>query len=314
MGRLFVLLLALVLGGAPGCRFDAGGLTTLEVESDLARVLDMKLLEVSTADAPQLDAMVGWDLPPPLDLLPKDAPAPPSCATILDPDTVMLLRFEKVTGFTFGDVAGTHDGVVSTKPSLVPGPPGCGKALVIPAAGGTQVKVPDHAAFKLLEGSVDFWVRFDAAASKTGFNGIISRDASGEANPGHLTIFRSCEGTIVARIQNTQDYVQCSAVVVPVGVWFHVGVNFGATTGLQLFVNGKQVNATKTITYGTPGYVCSLAASCNSTTKVGINGNSNPWVIGASAMSSAEGSGSPTSNPLAGVIDEVRVSKIPRTF
>jgi hypothetical protein len=141
----------------------------------------------------------------------------------------------------------------------------------------------------------------------------MSRAMMAESSPRFLSQLPNVRRRSLGEARLIPTRVQCQASA-PVGQWFHVGVNFGKTTGLQLFVDHKQASGTHNITFGGPGYVCSQSRTCGSSSLAGIAGNTNPWVIGASAMQSGEGNGTPATNPLAGAIDEVRISKKPRAF
>jgi hypothetical protein len=290
----------LLLVAAPACTFDSSGLASRDVRDDLGG----RQPEGGLSDAPGDRAAEGT----PVDLSPGEGPG---CATILDPQTLVLLRFEtNIAGGKIKDSAGVHDGTLSpgAKPTQVNGPAGCGRALQM--TGPIHIEVPDTTAFHLKQGSVDLWVRFDAAATGQTLETLISRDAAGQQQGGHLSIFRACEGALVARLQSTsQTYYQCTKAAVGAGTWMHVGVNFGAG-GLQLFVDGKLATGTQTV--HTSG--CTHAAVCGGSTTGGIDGNANPWVIGASSMSSSEGKAEPVDHHLGGALDEVRISSVTRTF
>lgn len=260
----------------------------------------------SLPDHPSVD-QPGLDLPgADIDLLGCDAP--------LDPSVVARWSFDALSGNQVPEETGQHPGTLSGGTAqLVAGAPGCGKGLSIPAGleGQPYVVVPYAPAWQLAQGSVDFWVRFDTL-DKT--QGIIGRDAFGELAAGHLSIFRACDGALVVRLQRgASEGIRCSQPV-PDGVWLHVGVNFGAA-GLQLFVDGTLAIRTGTVVYSKHGVsTCAHEMTCGTNVSGGIDGNSNPWVIGAISFASTEGTTDQISHHLGGTIDALRVSAAPRSF
>jgi len=231
----------------------------------------------------------------------------PPCVDKGDSYTVALFTFEG-SGTTVTDVTGKHDGkLVGSGASRVSGKTGCGKAMSFPGATPpAYVEIPDSTDFDLSVGSVDYWVRFDATASGT--EGIVSRDASGTTNPGHFSMFRLCDGSLLLRLQDaTNSWNQCSDPI-STKTWHHVGVNFGGSGGLKFYVDGKLASRTTSIVCGTD------TTTCGDTATAGISGNDNPWVLGAASWTSTEGAATPVKNPLAGRIDSFRISKATRIF
>jgi hypothetical protein len=302
--RCFPTLLAFLLcgciragyGDAPrdGSRADAPG-------GDLAAP------DRSLPDHPSMD-QPGLDLPgPDIDLLGCDAP--------LDPSVVARWSFDTLNGTQVPEETGNHPGTVTGGTAqLVAGAPGCGQGLSIPAGldGQPYVVVPYAPEWQLPQGSVDFWVRFDTL-DKT--QGIIGRDSLGEQTSGHLTLFRACDGALVVRLQRgVSEGIRCSQPV-PDGVWLHVGVNFGGAAGLQLFVDGTPATRTGTVIYSKHGVTtCAHEMTCGTNVSGGIDGNSNPWVIGAISFASTEGTTDQISHHLGGTIDALRISATPRSF
>jgi hypothetical protein len=290
--------------GSPGDGADGDGGSEADASADGAGD------GAGDGAADQQPGEVGADLPPaddasPPDLTP-DASAP--CVSQADPSTVALYTFEG-SGAAVSDLTGQHPGtLVGSAWSRGPGPAGCGEALVFPSSSvaADYVSIPDASAWDLTLGSVDFWVRIDSAASSV--RGIVSRDANGHVKPGHLSFLQLCDGGIAVRLQHTANDrdVQCSAPL-SLGVWHHVGANFGAG-GLTLQVDG--VLATRTDTINS----CGLKLQCGTSTSLGIDGNDNPWVLGVSSQKSAEGSATPTTNPFHGAIDSFRISSKRRSF
>lgn len=233
--------------------------------------------------------------------------APPACALVPDPATLLLYTFEG-SGSTVIDVTGKHNGtIVGSSVTRSPGPPGCGNAVAFPNAVTDYVLIPDAPDWDLSEGSVDFWVRIDTASPST-VRGIVSRDADAHVQPGHLTVYQLCDGGLAVRLQHQSDTreVRCSPPV-KLGVWHHVGVNFGQG-GLALYVNGVAATRTDTISN------CFLTLECGTSSEQGMEGNDNPWALGVSTHNSAEGQVTPTKFPFDGAIDSFRVSSARRPF
>jgi hypothetical protein len=241
------------------------------------------------------------------------------CSIGPDEKTLMLLSFDQPldTTMTIPDRTGDHPGTLrGDTAQQVEGPAGCGKALQIPASAteGSYVEVPDSPDWDLEQGSVELWVRFDVVEGGPTSRGIISRDAGGTNEEGHFSIFRACNGEIMARLQRGgKSYLACSDPVEE-GRWIHVAVNFGASTELQLYIDGGRAHGTSSVKFGDSSDPCTVSGRCGSSTGAGIDGNSNPWVIGASAGSSEDGEATPTYYHLGGVLDEVHVRSEPRTF
>jgi hypothetical protein len=229
-----------------------------------------------------------------------------NCAGAGDANTVALYTFEG-SGSTVTDVAGGHHGkTVGSGLSRVTGMGGCGDAMRFSSTNPiSYVEIPNAAAWNLSSGSVDLWVRFDGTGA---VEDILAREANSQANAGHITLSRLCNGSVWVRLQDTSSsWTQCSDPV-SAQTWHHVGVNFGGSGGLRLYVGGKQAQRSKSI--ACPG----RTFACDSSSSKGIAGNSNPWVLGTGCGKSNEGSALPVSNPLSGRIDSVRISSVRRTF
>ena len=231
----------------------------------------------------------------------------PDCAYLADGDTVALYTFSG-SGTTVAEVTGSHPGaIVGSGPTRVSGKTGCDKAMSFTATSPiSYVEVPDSSAWDIKQGSVDLWVRFDQASGTD--EGLISRDASGTNEPGHFSILRRCNGAIVARLQSTTGEAQVCSKPLAKDTWYHVGVNFGGSGGLKLYINGTPANQTADIICGTSTIACGQSIT------TGIDGNSNPWVIGASSWNSGDGVATPATLPLRGDLDSVRISKTRRSF
>jgi len=233
---------------------------------------------------------------------------PPPCVAKAAISTVALYSFDTGTSATLLDATGKHNGsIVGAGISRKPGKPGCGNALHFSGSGTTTsgyATIPDHAAWQLKKGSLDFWVQIDAPAPKKS-QGIVARDATG-SGAGHLSVMYTCEGRIMARLQTGKaDQIVCSDMVT-VGSWHHVGLNFGPP-GLKLHVNGKATAYTGKITLGS---TCQWTLTCGTPGSAGISGNKEPWVLGAAAYLSAAGKATPIYDRLKGAIDSFRISNI----
>lgn len=249
-----------------------------------------------------------------------DAQDPAKCGGAgVDVDTLMLLTFDSFNGSQILDEVGQHPAILNGGPvQTVPGPSGCGQALFIPAAdsGGIYGAIAPSADWQLPAGSIDFWVRFDPPASSENTRGVLGRDAAGQQKPGHLLIMRVCNGSLVVRLQSSdQSFVRCSPPL-PDNTWLRIGINFGPPTGLQLFIDQVEQDYLQDVSYSSssdyPG--CGAIIACGMTGDAGITGNDNPWVIGAYDAVSTEGSAEPVSWHLGGAIDHLRISSAQRDY
>ena len=306
----FALLAALLLAACPGSidpeeRRDQGPKDSQPSDTETPadqRTPDRGAREAGV-DAPSPDSQRPDTQPPKPDIGP-DGPQLTFCAHQPDATTLALFPFEvRQGGGQFLDV--TTAGYQATSHGTVQhggsGKPGCTKAALFDGQGG-YLQIPHDSSFSLIRGSVDLWVRFDNSATA----GIVSKDALGTNETGHITVQRICDGSIAVRKQetNNQSFVQCSAPI-PNGTWVHVGVNFG-TGGLELWVDG--VKSSRKGTVSCNGWVC------GSSTESGIAGNTNPWVLGGDSMRSGDGKATPVEHPLRGAIDSFRVSSARRNF
>jgi hypothetical protein len=255
-------------------------------------------------DGPLVD--LGVDQQQPDQAPTPDGPTQQYCATKVDPNTLSLLTFEvEDAGGFFTDSSSNafNAWLRGGAKQGASGKAGCNMAAVFDGSANSYLEIDHAAAFSLSSGSIDLWVRFDTA----GRMGVLSKDANGTNQNGHITVFRACDGSIVLRKQEpgNTSHVQCSAPV-KTGSWVYVGVNFGPG-GLELYVDGQRAQRTDKLP-------CGSAYQCGATTTSGIDGNTNPWVVGATAMTSADGAATPIDNPLQGAIDSLRISKVRRTF
>ena len=139
----------------------------------------------------------------------------------------------------------------------------------------------------LEQGTVVCWLRAD---DTTRPQGLLSKDASGFCDGGHLTL-SIANGHVVARLQSTTESYELREGIEKAR-WAHVACTFG-TDGLRLYVNG--------IIVGTNEYAGGLGATS------GGSGNHEPLVFGASTMTSLSGSETPLSDFFQGSLDEVAI-------
>ncbi len=252
---------------------------------------DHRLPDIATADQLSPAPDVGSD-------------AAPACALQADNDTVALYLFETIKGgHTIENVAGKGKEATLRGPmTLVKGSAGCGMAAQF--NGQSYLEIDHEKAFKLAEGAIELWVRFDQNKAV----GLVSKDASGTNQAGHLTIYRACDGTIVLRQQTkTKTIHRCSKPVAN-GAWIQVAINFGGAGDLELYVDGARAQEKKQVS-------CGSQINCTQTKlSTGIASNTNPWVIAALAINSADGNATPVSGELVGAIDSLRISKKRRAF
>lgn len=224
---------------------------------------------------------------------------PLACAAEGRPADIFLHTFEDDALDAFADVLELHPGRIDPGPIRLAGRPDCGRALGFAGAG--YGVVASSADFELDAGVLDFWVRLDGTPADA--EGIVSRDALGTTRPGHLTVSRSCDNRIIARIQTTGDVnaYRCSDPIAE-GAWAHVEVRFGAPN-LELAVDGL-ASATASVA------ICGNTwIDCQAPFIGGIAGNENPWVYGASSVMSDEGQPTPLFAFFNGAIDSVRLSR-----
>jgi hypothetical protein len=240
--------------------------------------------------------------------------SPPSpCATAPDADTLALYTFEDAPGTsTIKDLIGQHHGTLhGTGASRITGLPGCGSALAFPGGGSNQAfaAIPDHPAWDLAQGSVDLWLRVDSVTQGQ-IEGVLSRDAHQQASNGHITIGLSCGGVLVVRLQTTTaSFVRCAEVTL--GQWHHLGVNFGGPDSLELFLDGHSGQFLGDVEFGA---TCITSYACGGATAAGIDGNDNPWVLGAASVASTEGTIDNITAYFHGAVDSLRISKARRAF
>jgi hypothetical protein len=239
------------------------------------------------------------------------------CADV-DPYTVALYRLDEPDGSSaFVDGTGAFDGdVVGTLTSS--GDTACPSGASWDLATNVYGVVSDDPAFHLPRGSVEVFVKPHLNIGSC--QGIVGRDARLQDRPGHFSILMNAEHRVIVRLQGLFDDREVWVMSEPlvVDAWTHIGVNFGppAAPGdpiLELYVDGVRQSITDADLLGNCMPIVP-AGMCNADCTTGIDGNENPWVIGAASHFSGEGSADNISNFFNGHVDHVRISCTHRAF
>ena len=241
----------------------------------------------------------------------------PGCAPAgspVAPGTLAFYRFDSdEEASVVEDSMAAYPGSVHGAITRGSGREECGYALDFStahpdASTNNFVEIPHAPAWDLPQGSVDFWVRMDSLPVPGA--GLISRDAAYIEQAGHLTILLNAEGRVIVRLQrmgtdrNDRIFL-CSDAPLQLSEWTHVEFRFGLPYA-QLFVNGELATYAEEVTTGLSG--SDSTGTCGGLWIDGIDGNENPWVIGAASVASQEGAASPLSLPFeTGAIDDVRI-------
>ncbi len=137
-------------------------------------------------------------------------------------------------------------------------------------------------AFELDDGAISVWFNSDIEFGKT--QAIVSKDFTFFGDGGHFNLQVNADNSVTVRVQSTEESFEITGGFAEAGEFNHAVVNFGADTGLQLFVNGEMVGSSAF--FG------------------GLTGNTEDFVFGASGKSLGF---TPTSGLIQffdGVIDE----------
>lgn len=227
---------------------------------------------------------------------PIDAPMPVIVARYLFDDDLV-------------DTAGEHDAAaVGTELTYLEGRNGAqDHALRIPTTLSSYVRIPDAPAFDIPSGSIELWFQYDGTAP-VGELGLVSRDANGTNTNGHVNLRLLPDRRVVLRIQRTStptiEAYRCTAAALAANAWHRVVVTFGAT--LTMEVDGVVASGIS----WTDGDGDELP--CTAAWNTGIDGNDNPWVVGALTVVSNEGTGLPVIAIAGGVqFDELVIRSIP---
>lgn len=231
---------------------------------------------------------------------PRDGGPPPlECTAQVTRDSVMLYDFEELP--RLDDLTGLSTSRWVSEAGAEPqghvGPDGCGTALDLDGSGAMFIGTNDA----ITPASMDLWIHLHDEPTEA--QGIVSRDATGQADPGHFTLFRTCDDYLVLRVQDqiTSVYL-CSDAPVPLDAWTHVA--FSVSPQTSLFVDGvPQQQGPESI--GLFGAQCSDFVPCGGALEMEPPTNGLPIVVGASAHEAMAGSEAGISRPFLGAIDNV---------
>ena len=219
----------------------------------------------------------------------------------VDADTVATYAFDETggTGFVDSSPNGLNGFVVGNPILGVASRLGFGRAIEFPGSNSSTsdyATVPDSPLFDIPVGTVECFIKLDALSGRPC---PVSRDASGQGEPGHFSIFVNSNGSVSARLQNLTQSVTVTtpAGLIQTGQWHHLAGVFGGPTGLELYVDGVRQASDLTITSG-------------------LEPNTEPWVFGARNQRSATGSPTPlaSNSHMDGLLDDVRISKVRRNY
>ncbi len=261
-----------------------------------------------SGDPARADLAPGDLAPLPLDGPPREAASPPDQAPLLgcvapDADALAVYTFDDPQS-PYADSTGKHPIKEVVGVASAVGVSGCGGGVyVVPIENKASYLVIEHDSDwdKVL--AIELWVRFDRDPPLEA-EAILSRDAAGQAEPGHFTLFRDCKGRIVARLQQqTSQILLCSGASVPKNVWTKIVVNFHPP---EVRVDGSTTSSSA------PACAAWLPACSTTSALLGIEGNKNPWVVGASLISSPQGTTDLVTLGMEGTLDELRLSRVRR--
>lgn len=228
----------------------------------------------------------------------------PGCPDV-DRDTLFLFDFDTST-----DRLGAT-GILDMA-TLTPGTSPCGGGR-LQTAGTADAEgfflIPASSAHRVAVGSLDFWARFPSPGATV--KGVFSRDEEGTRTAGHMSLLRTSMGNLVLRLQEPPDTsrVVCSAPVVD-SEWHRIGINFGAG-GVEFWLDNVLQEAPGSYNFGG-----GVVLSCGGPPfEIGIDGNDNPFLFGASMSNSTAGGHEPVSEALHGLeIDHARLSRVRRDY
>ncbi|MBW2734694.1 MAG: hypothetical protein JRH20_20095 [Deltaproteobacteria bacterium] len=191
--------------------------------------------------------------------------------------------------------------------SLVNAQPGCGNALSFGPSRLSYGVITDE--LRLRQGVISLWVRF---ATEGQLEGIISRDANGQVEAGHLTLMRASDMRIGFRLQakDSGGDLLCSDDLAPPNTWHHIRVTFGGDEPPTLTLNGRQTLFGEKIPVGTEDWSCTVAPRITH----GIEGNSLPLVVGGSLMGWHTAQPVDVQHKLHGSVDEIVISGVRATL
>lgn len=234
----------------------------------------------------------------------------PGCIDALDADTIALFDF---SGATLDDRTGFHSAsLVGAHVNRAIGKPGCDLALTNTGEWDpvSYLTIPNSPRFQLTTGTVELWVRMEPTLNTGSLVGLVARDADTGSTKGHLAVFWSKDDEVIVRLESGSAAASRCSGAKARGVWHHVRVRFGGGQDLSLSVttDGNEEQVAKRAAIDVGGW----QFDCSNTLSEGIDGNGNPWVVGAISSLDSEGALDKVTNPMKGMIDSLRISKIRR--
>jgi len=151
------------------------------------------------------------------------------------------------------------------------------------------IEVPHSSDYMLSQGSVTLWANVDALGTA---QGLFSKDSTTFDTGGHLTISVNPGGDVETRLQSATASMYVNSTPIIAGNWFHVAFSWGPA-GMALYVDGA-APVTNPYTGGL------------SKTSGGV-GNFEPIALGAVTIISDDLLVTPTTEFLAGFMDDVRI-------
>ena len=157
------------------------------------------------------------------------------------------------------------------------------------------VHIPHSSAYEIDEGTISLWFNSNTIADQ---DALFSKDASGTAEGGHLSIYFQGGGAsaqLRVRLQHTaasdSEYITTSlpSGYLNDGNWHNMTFTFGSG-GMELYVDGQLE--------GTNAYTGGLRGDGDDTP------NQEPIILGASRRSATPGDPTPSGNYFDGLLDE----------
>ncbi len=97
------------------------------------------------------------------------------------------------------------------------------------------VEIPDSDLYQLRAATVSFWFLPTTVGVEMG---MISKDANGNGQGGHMGVYLNADGRVRARLQsNNTSYDILSLSPVSPGQWHHVAFTFGGNEGMNIYVD-----------------------------------------------------------------------------
>lgn len=213
------------------------------------------------------------------------------CEVAVLTDTIALFDFDNVLTSAVGDYE-WESGVELGCRSFDRGQDGCDQALFFGDCDESWLMLPDDALWDSVLG-IDFWFQL-SGPFPAGHRGILSRDAFGTLDSGHVNLAVDGSRLIRFRVQTLSDEITiCSNAPIDIDGWYHVEMRFGAPC-VELWIDGEQQL----------GEAHGCHTDCRDYT---ISSNDEPWVLGASSDSSGRISPTPIRHPLqSAAIDHLR--------